>query len=47
VFIKTGMTQEVPVHLPDHIEKKGVLWKTSDKSSKQKKILNTLFETRN
>ena len=42
---KNWYDQEVPVHLPDHIEKKMVLWKTSDKSQKQKKILNTLFET--
>ena len=26
-------------HLPDHIEKKVVLWKTSDKSKKQQQIL--------
>ena len=32
---------EIPTHLPDHIEKKVVLWKTSDKSSKQKKVLNS------
>jgi SNF2 family DNA or RNA helicase len=31
--------------LPDHVDKKIVLWKTSDKSIKQKKILNTLFES--
>ena len=42
---KNWYDQEVPVHLPDHIEKKMVLWKTSDKSTKQKKILNTLFES--
>ena len=42
---KNWYDQEVPVHLPDHIEKKMVLWKTSDKSSKQKQLLNTLFET--
>ena len=42
---KNWYDQEVPTHLPDHIEKKMVLWKTSDKSQKQKKILNTLFET--
>ena len=41
---KNWYDQEVPVHLPDHIEKKMVLWKTSDKSAKQKQILNTLFE---
>ena len=42
---KNWYDSEIPVHLPDHIEKKVVLWKTSDKSTKQKKILNTLFET--
>ena len=42
---KNWYDSEIPVHLPDHIEKKVVLWKTSDKSSKQKKILNSLFET--
>jgi SNF2 family DNA or RNA helicase len=31
--------------LPDHVDKRIVLWKTSDKSIKQKKILNTLFES--
>jgi SNF2 family DNA or RNA helicase len=41
---KNWYDSEIPVHLPDHIEKKVVLWKTSDKSSKQKQILNTLFE---
>jgi len=35
---------EIPTHLPDHIDKKVVLWKTSDKSIKQTKILNTLFQ---
>jgi SNF2 family DNA or RNA helicase len=35
----------VPTHLPNHIYKKVVLWKSSDKSEKQKKLLNTLFET--
>ena len=43
---KNWYDQEMPVHLPDHIETKMVLWKTSDKSSKQKQLhLNTLFET--
>jgi SNF2 family DNA or RNA helicase len=36
---------EIPTHLPEHIEKKIVLWKTSDKSAKQKNLLNTLFKT--
>ena len=43
---KNWYDSEIPTHLPDHIFKKVVLWKTSDKSAKQKKILNTLFETR-
>ena len=42
---KNWYDSEIPTHLPDHIFKKVVLWKTSDKSAKQKKILNTLFET--
>src|SRR5210317_1632595 len=37
---KNWYDSEIPVHLPDHIEKKVVLWKTSDKSSKQKKVLS-------
>ena len=42
---KNWYDQEVPTHLPDHIFKKMVLWKTSDKSKKQKDLLNTLFQT--
>jgi len=42
---KNWYDSEIPTHLPDHVDKKIVLWKTSDKSIKQKKILNTLFET--
>ena len=42
---KNWYDSEIPVHLPDHIEKKVVLWKTTDKTVKQRKILNTLFET--
>ena len=42
---KNWYDSEIPTHMADHIEKKVVLWKTSDKSIKQKKILNTLFET--
>ena len=42
---KNWYDQEVPTHLPNHIYKKVVLWKSSDKSEKQKKLLNTLFET--
>ena len=42
---KNWYDSEVPTHLPDHIFKKMVLWKTSDKSKKQQLLLNTLFET--
>ena len=42
---KNWYDSEIPTHLPDHIEKNIVLWKTSDKSKKQKNILNTLFKT--
>jgi SNF2 family DNA or RNA helicase len=42
---KNWYDSEIPTHLPDYIFRKTVLWKTSDKSQKQKKILNTLFET--
>ena len=42
---KNWYDQEIPTHLPNHIYKKVVLWKSSDKSEKQKKLLNTLFET--
>ena len=42
---KNWYDSEIPTHLPDHIEKKVVLWKTSDKSRKQMSLLNTLFDT--
>ena len=42
---KNWYDSEIPTHLPDHIFKKMVLWKTSDKSKKQQLLLNTLFET--
>jgi len=42
---KNWYDSEIPTHLPDHIFKKMVLWKTSDKSKKQQQLLNTLFET--
>jgi SNF2 family DNA or RNA helicase len=42
---KNWYDSEIPTHLPNHIEKKVVLWKTSDKSKKQQQILNTMFET--
>ena len=42
---KNWYDSEIPTHLPDHVDKRIVLWKTSDKSIKQTKLLNTLFET--
>jgi SNF2 family DNA or RNA helicase len=42
---KNWYDSEIPTHLPDHIEKNIVLWKTSDKSKKQQLLLNTLFKT--
>ena len=42
---KNWFDSEIPIHLPDHIHKKVVLWKTSDKSKKQQELLNTLFKT--
>ena len=42
---KNWYDSEIPTHLPDHIFKKMVLWKTSDKSKKQQLLSNTLFET--
>jgi len=41
---KNWYDSEIPTHLPDHVDKKIVLWKTSDKSIKQIKKLNTLFQ---
>ena len=41
---KNWFDSEIPTHLVDHIDKKMVLWKSSDKSIKQIKKLNTLFE---
>ena len=41
---KNWFDSEIPTHLVDHIDKKMVLWRTSDKSIKQIKKLNTLFE---
>src|SRR6056300_831787 len=40
---KNWFDSEIPTHLVDHIDKKMVLWKTSDKSIKQIKKLNTLI----
>ena len=36
VFIKTGITQEIPTHLPDHIEHKSVLWQATINQKQQK-----------
>jgi len=41
---KNWYDSEIPTHLPDHVDKRIVLWKTSDKTIKQRKLLNTLFE---
>ena len=41
---KTWYDQEVPTHLPDHIEKKVVLWQALINQKQQKK-LDTLFST--
>ena len=43
---KNWYDNEIPAHLPDHIERKIVLWKSSDKSAEQVKKLNTLFQPR-
>jgi len=42
---KNWYEAEIPKHLPNHIEKKMVLWKSSDKSGEQTEKLNTLFQT--
>jgi SNF2 family DNA or RNA helicase len=42
---KNWYDSEIPTHMPDHVDKKIVLWKTSDKSIKQIKKLNTLFQS--
>ena len=36
---------EIPTHMVNHIEKKVVLWETSNKSIEKIKELNTLFAT--
>ena len=41
---KTWYEQEIPTHLPDHIEKKVVLWQALINQKQQKK-LDTLFST--
>ena len=42
---KNWYEDQIPVHLPDYINKKVVLWKSSDKTHEQVKKLNTLFQT--
>ena len=42
--IGTWYNNEIPAHLPDHIEKKAVLWQANINKTQQEK-LNTLFET--
>ena len=42
--IGTWYNNEIPAHMPDHIEKKMVLWQANINKTQQEK-LNTLFET--
>ena len=42
--IETWYSQELPAHLPDHVEKVTVLWQ-SNINKKQKKNLDKLFES--
>ena len=42
---KNWYEDQIPTHLPDYINTKIVLWKSSDKSGEQTKKLNTLFQT--
>ncbi len=42
--IGTWYNNEIPTHLPDHIEKKAVLWQANINKTQEEK-LNTLFET--
>jgi len=41
---KNWYSQEIPIHLADHIQPKTVLWQAMI-NQKQQKLLNTLFET--
>ena len=41
---KNWYSQEIPIHLADHIKPKTVLWQAMI-NQKQQKLLNTLFET--
>jgi len=42
---KNWYKNEIPTHMVDHIEKKVVLWETSNSSTEQIKKLNSLFST--
>ena len=42
---KNWYKNEIPTHMVDHIEKKVVLWETSNSSAEQIKKLNSLFST--
>ena len=42
--IKTWHEQEIPTHLPDHVEIEAVLWQAAI-TKKQQEKLNTLFKT--
>ena len=42
---KNWYEDQIPTHLPDHVDTNIVLWKTSDKSKKQQLLLNTLFKS--
>ena len=42
---KNWYEDQIPTHLPDYINTKVVLWKSSDKTHEQTKKLNTLFQT--
>jgi len=42
---KNWYEDQIPTHLPDYINTKTVLWKSSDKTHEQVKKLNTLFQT--
>ena len=42
---KNWADSEIPTHMADHIEKKVVLWRTSETSAKYKKELASLFST--
>ena len=44
--VKTWYEQELPTHLPDHIENVTVLWQSNITKTQQEK-LETLFENRN